>query len=595
MSLLPYVALCLAAAAVSLLALRRSGSTGWLIATALLATAAIVAVFVAPGPAVVGGAPTEVDGYLRLVAALGCAFGVGLTLVAATLDAGRHGGGRDAFPIAAVPLACAAALGLGAVALAMAPDEAAMPAALVGIAGLLGLAAMPRDESNVTVGRSILRVVAIAGALVIVGAAVVLGTAHPLAAEPVSVGGAALLLAGGVALRIGAIPFHATVARLLPRAGLAAPFVLVWAAIPLVVSAIAVMTTGVSSLDLPLAAERGLIALVALVTLLVAPVVAAVTDDLDHVVAYSIVADMGMLLLAFAAETPAWEPIRTWLLVVATSKTALIAWSVAMRDAYGSVRLSDLHGWAIRAPGLAGALALVGLATLGVPTFASAAVRRDIADGVFSEPLASAAFAASLLAVLPYLRLAAVGLSTPSPVVRRAPDERLRRPAAWLLRARNAVQVVARPPVREPEPGSGRGLADSLRQQRDPDAERAAARVADIARKFAIGAGRGDLPTGPRSLADQDRERAGRADGDDRRPRVPRTPRTPMRQRLRQAGAELHEAWQLNLVPIAAGLVLAIAALSFAVSVGWFDLRGAAAEREPAPIATPAPSTSPAP
>ncbi|MBM4409671.1 MAG: hypothetical protein FJ038_13985, partial [Chloroflexi bacterium] len=454
MSLLAFVALCLAAAAVSLVAIGRNGSTGWLGAMALLGLAALAAVFMAPGPAVVGGARTEVDGYLRLVGTLGCMFGVGLTLVAATLDTGRHGADRDPFPIAAVPLACAAAIGLGALALAVAPAEAAIPATLAGIAGLMGLAVLPRSEASVIVGRGVLRVVAVAGTLVTGGAVLLLATDHPLAAEPTAIGGAALLVAGGVGLRIGAMPFHATVARLLPRAGLAAPFVLIWAAIPLVVCAVAVLASGVATPGLPLTAERGLIAVAAVVTLLAAPIVAAVTDDLDHVVAYSIVADMGLVLLAFAATPPSWEAIRAWLLIVATSKTALVAWSVAMRDVYGSVRLSDLHGWAIRAPGLAGALALVGIATLGVPTFASANVRRDIADAVFREPFASAAFAASLVAVLPYLRLAAVGLSTPSPAVYRAPDERLRRPAAWLQRARQPQPVAGHPRVRDPEAGS---------------------------------------------------------------------------------------------------------------------------------------------
>ena len=281
----------------------------------------------------------------------------------------------------------------------------------------------------------------------------------------------------------------------------------------------------------------------AAVTLIVAPIVAAMTDDLDHVVAYSIVADMGLVVLAFAAAVPAWEAIRTWLLIVAVSKTAFVAWSVAMRETYGSVRLSDLHGWVIRAPLLAAGLALVTLATLGAPTLAVAGVRRDLADAAFGEPLASAFFVAGLLAILPYLRLAAVGLSTPGALVRRAPDERLRRPTAWIERARAAAASDARH-ARAPETraDAGRGLAESLR--RDPAADRAAARVADIARQFAIGARSSTVPGADRSAASHGRRRRrGRHAGR-------------LASRLAPLRAELGEAWRLNLVPVAASLVL---------------------------------------
>ena len=84
--------------------------------------------------------------------------------------------------------------------------------------------------------------------------------------------------------------------------------------------------------------------------------------------------------------------------------------------------------------------------------------------------------------------------------VRRAPPERIRRPPAWIERA------ARRPPRVRPRgrgsPGGrvgaeraasdrplGAGLAEAPGPGRpDPAAERAAARVADIARKFAIGA-----------------------------------------------------------------------------------------------------------
>jgi NADH:ubiquinone oxidoreductase subunit 2 (subunit N) len=585
-TLLPFLALCLITAVVSLLALRRGPGFGRAIATIGLSGAAVAAVALPAGPTTLGGAAVAVDGYLRLVLASGCVLAVGMTLLGAVVDARRRAAGRDGFPVAAVPLAASVTLGTGALALAMAPVDAALPAALAGVAALIGLLALPRDDTNPAIGRQILRVVALAGGAVIAGAAVLLGTAPALSAEPLAIGGATIVLAGAVVARIGAIPFHAPIARLIPRAGLVAPFLLVWATIPLVVTAVGIVAAGISPLALPLGPERAIIAAVAAVTLLVAPFVAAMTDDLDHVVAYSIVADMGLVVLAFAAAVPAWESIRTWLLIVAVSKTAFVAWSVAMRETYGSVRLSDLHGWVIRAPLLAAGLALVTVASLGAPTLAVAAVRRDIADAAFGEPFASAFFVAGLLAVLPYLRLAAVGLSTPGALVRRAPDERLRRPAAWVERARSAAfpdpRGAAGP---ESRPDAGRGLADTIR--RDPAADRAAARVADIARQFAIGARRGTIP---------DAERGSTAPPVPRAARAPRAPRRPIGSRLAPLRAEIGEAWRLNLVPIAAGLVLALAALALAVSAGSFDLRAGAAERHPGPVASePGRSVSPAP
>lgn len=591
-TLLPFLALCLVTAVVSLLALRRGPGCGRAVAVAGLAAATVAAVALPAGPAMLGGAPIEIDGYLRLVLASGCVLALGMTLLGAVLDARRRAADREGLPVAAVPLVASVTLGTGSVALAMSPVDAALPAALAGIAGLIGLLAMPHDDANPAIGRQVLRVVAIAGGAVIAGAAVLLGTVPPLFAEPLAIGGATVVLAGAVVARIGAIPFHAPTARLIPRAGLVAPFLLVWATIPLVVTAVGIVAAGVAPLAIPLGPERAIIAAVAAVTLLVAPVVAAMTDDLDHVVAYSIVADMGLVVLAFAAAVPAWESIRTWLLIVAVSKTAFVAWSVAMRETYGSVRLSDLHGWVIRAPLLGAGLALVTVATLGAPTLAVAGVRRDLADAAFGEPFASAFFVAGLLAVLPYLRLAAVGLSTPGALVRRAPDERLRRPAAWVERARAAVAPERREtPAPETRRDAGRGLAESIR--RDPAADRAAARVADIARQFAIGARRGNVPEATRTSP---------ASAGDRGfvmpppPRAPRRPRRPVGSRLAPLRADLGEAWRLNLVPLAAGLVVGLAALAFVVSAGSFDLRAGAAERHPGPVASePAESPSPAP
>ena len=628
MALVPFVVACLVTAIVALTVLRTARpAAAWLAFVALL-VAAVLAFALPTGATAIGGVTLEVDGYLRLVVAVGCVAAIVLTALAAAV---RPGAGprtgvmpvvppeteRPAIPVAAVPLAAALALGPTAVALGLPPETAALPAALVGLAALLGLIVLARDESNLAAGRQLFRAVALAAALVVVGAATALGDATEIAGQPVAVGTAVIVLAAAVGVRTGAIPFHATVARVLPRAGLVTPFVLIWAALPLVVVAAGVLAAGIAPAAADgLGLERAAIIVVAALTLLVAPVVAAVTDDLDHVVAYSIVQDMGMVILAFAARDPVWEPLRTWLLVVAVSKSALVGWSVAMRQRFGSVQLRDLHGWALHSPVLGGALAFIAVATMGVPTFAVAGARRDIADAVFDEPLATVAFLVGLLALVPYLRLAAVGLTAPSLAVRRAPPERIRRPSAWIERARAAAAARASGRSRVARAAAsvrggstsgrpaGSGLAETPGPGRpDPAAERAAARVADIARKFAIGArsDAGATVVDDRSPAADGAAGSSTPSGQQARPverpvaRARRQPQAPRGARMAALRGELGEAWALNVVPIAAGLVFVLALLSFAVSAGAFGIRVAGEEGQPGPVASPVTSPGASP
>ena len=626
MALVPFVVACLVTAIVALTMLHAARPAAVWLAFLGLVVAAVLAFAMPTGATTIGGVTLEVDGYLRLVVSVGCIAGLLLTALAAALRPGvgpRTGVApavspepeRRAIPVAAVPLAAALALGPAGIALGLPPETAALPAALVGLAALLGLIVLTRDESNLAAGRQLFRAVALAAALVVVGAATALGDATEIAGQPVALGTAVIVLAAAVGVRTGAIPFHATVARVVPRAGLVTPFVLIWAALPLVVVAAGVLAAGIAPASTEgLGLERAAIILVAALTLLVAPVVAAVTDDLDHVVAYSIVQDMGLVVLAFAARDTVWEPLRTWLLVVAVSKSALVAWSVAMRERFGSVQLRDLHGWALHSPVLGGALAFIAVATIGVPTFAVAGVRRDIADAVFDEPLATVAFLVGLLALVPYLRLAAVGLTAPSQAVRRAPPERIRRPPAWIERARAAAAARSAARSRAAAAAeSGRGAATSGRaagtglaeapasRRPDPAAERAAARVADIARKFAIDAHRSDagasVVEGGGASSDGATGSATRG-GQRQRPverpfeRARRQPKAARGARFAALRAELSEVWTLNVVAIAAALVLMLSLLSFAVSAGAFGIRGASEEGPPGPAASPVASPS---
>src|SRR4029450_6297112 len=78
---------------------------------------------------------------------------------------------------------------------------------------------------------------------------------------------------------------------------------------------------------------------------------ASIQDDLEHVVGYTIIADAGIAILGLAALNPeAWEPAREWILVFVTVRSAFAAWAVGIRGAFGTRRISELQGWAIRNP-----------------------------------------------------------------------------------------------------------------------------------------------------------------------------------------------------------------------------------------------------
>ena len=581
MTILPFLAICLVTALLALLAGRRRGMAAIWLAGIGLAAAAVAGVVASGEPSTLGGTPIVIDGYLRQVVAFCCLAAILVTGIAATFDTRRRAAGRGPYPVGQIALAAALTLGPGAIALAAPPSVAPIPAAIAGAAALLGLLGAGREPANVAAGGHALRTAAVAGALLIAVAAIVVGVGDPLAGEPFAVGAASVALVVAATVRVGAIPFHTAIARLIPRAGLVAPIVVIWPAIPLVVAAAAVFASGVAPLELPLGLEHGLLAALALLTLIVAPIVAVTRRDIEHLVAYAIVADAGLVVLAFAGTDPAWEALRAWFLIEAISKTALVAWAAAMGEVFGTSSIVELAGWAFRAPLLGVALVLITGATIGLPSLAAFTLRQDVVGGAFAEPIATVALAVALTAVLPYLRLLLVGLFAQGVVTRRAPDERLRRPPP---RPRDLTRVL---PGAVP---SGRPVAPPLGQREvvtphriDPAAERAAQRVGDVARRLAIGSdrtrpgsrGEGSGLAGPRTGSSGGRRsRGGSA----------------VRRELALLAADIRAAWGLNLVPIAASLVLALSALAFTVGSGWLDLRAAAAESLPGPVATQPPS-----
>ena len=257
------------------------------------------------------------------------------------------------------------------------------------------------------------------------------GRAEPGLAEPAA---AALVFLGiGLVLahRFGAIPLHARVSRLADATPSGAlPILAAWvpAAWVIVILGWAPVALGPSSADLGL--ERALIVALALVTLLFGAVAALIQDEVDHVVAYTIVADAGIALLALASLDPAArDAARAWVLVFATTRTALIGWTIAFRAAFGTGRLRDTAGWMRRAPALGVALAAILVAVVGWPGLLAWEARLAILRSATGGPVLLLAYAGSLGTGIAICRLLVVGLGRPSPIVAGAVGELPRLPA----------------------------------------------------------------------------------------------------------------------------------------------------------------------
>jgi NADH:ubiquinone oxidoreductase subunit 2 (subunit N) len=265
-------------------------------------------------------------------------------------------------------------------------------------------------------------------------------------------GGLAGLLVVAVALvaaiRLGAIPFHLRVPRLTDATAppaLALP--LAWTPLPLVAAGLLVVA-GPGLHGAAMDGERWLIVGFTLVTLGAAALASLLQDDVRHLAGYLVIADGAVLLLAFAAgEGAAWGPARTWLLVFLVTKTALLALTAVLEGRFETRSIPDLRGWMRRAPVLAIGLALTTLATFGLPGWAAATARVDLASNAAPAPWGALLLIAALATLPAYVRLLATGLGRPTSRVLRAASER----AQLAPRAR---------PVQAPTPEPVQGVAD---------------------------------------------------------------------------------------------------------------------------------------
>jgi NADH:ubiquinone oxidoreductase subunit 5 (subunit L)/multisubunit Na+/H+ antiporter MnhA subunit len=203
-----------------------------------------------------------------------------------------------------------------------------------------------------------------------------------------------------------------------------------WGPASFAIVALAWADQSVAPLLVPLTAERIAIVAVGAASAVLGLLAAWIQDDLEHVVGYTIIADAGIAILGLAALDPAaWEPARTWILAFVTVRSAFAAWAVSMRAAFGTRRISELGGWAVRAPILGVALGIIGLAAIGWPGLAAWNARATLADLTLAGPLAIVIVVAGVAQAAIYARLVAVGLSRPSDAVRAGESQRPTWPA----------------------------------------------------------------------------------------------------------------------------------------------------------------------
>jgi formate hydrogenlyase subunit 3/multisubunit Na+/H+ antiporter MnhD subunit len=368
-------------------------------------------------PFVVAGGAIAGTAFARVFLMIGSVAGVLLCLVALTSSLPRT-----------LPGATLVGLGGAALALGVVDTGTAVAAATAGaVVGILLTLIQPVSERGLIVAARELRALVVAGALGLAATAAVAGPLAAVRLNPELIGLAYLAFAVAVAIRLGAIPFHmwaARVADAAPEVGL--PLIMAWGPAAFAAVALAWADGAVAPLGQPLGLERFLIVVIGAVSIGLGTAAAAAHDDLEHIVGYSIVADAGIILLGIAVLDPAaWEPTRLWLLAFVAGKSAFAAWAAAMRATFGSHRLSELRGWARRAPVLALALAAIVVGGVGWPGMAIFTARASLINLAVDGPLANALLAAALASLLYYGRLFVTGFLAPSPAVLAGPDTRV--------------------------------------------------------------------------------------------------------------------------------------------------------------------------
>jgi formate hydrogenlyase subunit 3/multisubunit Na+/H+ antiporter MnhD subunit len=358
-----------------------------------------------------------------------------------------------------------------------------------------------------------------------------------------------------IAMRYGVIPFHVRVPRLadaVPRLSL--PLLLAWIPLPVAVVGLAISDRVLTPLALPLDGERAIVVAVVLVSLLATALGAFFQDDLRHAVGYLVIADGSLVLLGIAAfDSAAWGPARTWLVIVAVSKTALLAWSAVVEVRYETRSVPDLRGWIRSSPILAAAFVVTTVATFGIPGWIVFTSRADLANLAAAAPWSWLLIVAGLATLPTYLRLLVLGIGSPTSTVSRAVPERIAR--GW--------RPEALPVEREhaPETMSPDGPMDETRAS-----ERAAGSSGTPDE------GSDGRPAGAGIEADD------AAEPDGRRPRAGSLRVAGAARRATDTSRRLAAAIQRDSAIITASAVLALAIVAALTSAGALGIASAAAE-----------------
>ncbi len=237
-----------------------------------------------------------------------------------------------------------------------------------------------------------------------------------------AMGLALLAIVGAVAIRMGAIPAHAWAARFaetMPAS--VVPPVLGWGAAAFALVALGWIEVTLSPTGVLLEGEHLLVALLAALGIVLAGIAAVAHDDLEHVLAYAIVQDAGIAILAFASNNSlATAAGRDWIIAAVAVKAGLSAWVLVMRATFGVHRRVELSGWARRAPILGVAFGLVLVSAVGLPGVANFEARAALVQLALPGPIAAIVLLAAFAPLLFLGRLLVVGLGAASGPVRAA-------------------------------------------------------------------------------------------------------------------------------------------------------------------------------
>ena len=315
-------------------------------------------------------------------------------------------------------------LGLGASVLALSlsdPGVAVVAATAGGLAAVLVAAPIGAAARAAIVGTRELRALAVAGTLAILATAWLARPLGDLVSVPAVFGAAYLAFAAAVAIRFGAIPFHLWAARVADAApGVALPLLMAWGPAAFAAVALVWIDQSVAPLVLPFDVERGLIAAVGAVSVVLGLLAAWIQDDLEHVVGYTIVADAGFVVLGLAgprsgdlgAEPDLAADLRR------RPKRVRRVGRRAPRRLRDAAAARSSRGWARRAPVLAVALVGIAIATIGWPGLTAWEARASIANLSLPSVLAAVVTIAPLAGLAIYGRIlvdrAGAGRARPS-------------------------------------------------------------------------------------------------------------------------------------------------------------------------------------